>query len=170
MHHYSQTPYTHTECKLKIFLFKSFLRLVCRIDSDGSELDQSLNITIEVNEKRVESGYSISGDANTHGFSFVVRTSTFSLFHFFHKPQLHDCLIHRICRNIVLQISKRLNIFYTSHLRSDPRNHKYHTGLWTPDWGNLGHPVRKTSGCWWGQNSPIWGQNLPCSKVIVPGY
>lgn len=69
---------THTECRLKINIFNSFFRLVCQIDSEGSEPDQSLTITMQVNENKVESGYSISGEANLHGFSFVVRAITFS--------------------------------------------------------------------------------------------
>lgn len=51
-------------------------QLVCRIDSENSELDQSLNITMQVNERSVESGYSISGEANTHGFNFVTPEIT----------------------------------------------------------------------------------------------
>lgn len=58
----------------------SFFRLVCRVDGEVSGLEQSVDITMEVNEKRVESGYFISGKASIQGFSFVVMTKTFSIF------------------------------------------------------------------------------------------
>ncbi|XP_048054741.1 macrophage-stimulating protein receptor isoform X1 [Megalobrama amblycephala] len=51
-------------------------QLVCRVDGEVSGLEQSVNITMEVNEKRVESGYFISGKASIEGFSFVIPEIT----------------------------------------------------------------------------------------------
>lgn len=60
----------------------SSLRLVCRIDGEVSGLEQSVDITMEVNEKTVDSGYFISGNTSIQGFSFVVMTKTFSNFNY----------------------------------------------------------------------------------------
>nr|XP_055069772.1 macrophage-stimulating protein receptor isoform X2 [Misgurnus anguillicaudatus] len=51
-------------------------QLVCRIDDVGSELNQSLKITVQAYEKRVDSGYFISGEASKHGISFVTPEIT----------------------------------------------------------------------------------------------
>lgn len=100
-------PNTHTECELEMIL-NSFLRLVCRIDSENSELDQSLNITIQVNERTVESGYSISGEANTHGFNFVVRPITFCIFHFINLAYMFTFTDSSFCTHIRFQKSQIL--------------------------------------------------------------
>lgn len=63
-------------------IFHSSLRLVCRLDGDVSGLEQSVDITMEVNEKRVESGYFIFGKASIQDFRFVVMTKTFSIFNY----------------------------------------------------------------------------------------
>ncbi|XP_067316269.1 macrophage-stimulating protein receptor isoform X2 [Pseudorasbora parva] len=51
-------------------------QLVCKIDGDVSGLEQSVDITMEVNEKRVGSGYFIFGNASIQGFSFVTPEIT----------------------------------------------------------------------------------------------
>ncbi|CAM4627323.1 unnamed protein product [Leuciscus chuanchicus] len=51
-------------------------QLVCRLDGDVSGLEQSVDITMEVNEKRVESGYFIFGKASIQDFRFVTPEFT----------------------------------------------------------------------------------------------
>ncbi|KAK7155634.1 hypothetical protein R3I93_010318 [Phoxinus phoxinus] len=51
-------------------------QLVCRIDGEVSGLEQSVDITMEVNEKRVGSGYFIFGKASIQDFSFVTPEIT----------------------------------------------------------------------------------------------
>lgn len=50
--------------------------LVCRIVGEESGLQQSVNITIQVNERKVGIGYFISGKAGIQGFSFVTPEIT----------------------------------------------------------------------------------------------
>uniref|UniRef100_A0A671NUD8 receptor protein-tyrosine kinase n=1 Tax=Sinocyclocheilus anshuiensis TaxID=1608454 RepID=A0A671NUD8_9TELE len=51
-------------------------QLVCRIDGEVSGPEQTVDITIQVDEKSVESGYFISGKAIIQGFSFVTPEIT----------------------------------------------------------------------------------------------
>uniref|UniRef100_A0A8C1EKZ8 receptor protein-tyrosine kinase n=1 Tax=Cyprinus carpio carpio TaxID=630221 RepID=A0A8C1EKZ8_CYPCA len=51
-------------------------QLVCRINGEVSEPEQTVDITIQVDEKSVESGYFISGKASIQGFSFVTPEIT----------------------------------------------------------------------------------------------
>uniref|UniRef100_A0A673FPP7 receptor protein-tyrosine kinase n=1 Tax=Sinocyclocheilus rhinocerous TaxID=307959 RepID=A0A673FPP7_9TELE len=51
-------------------------QLVCRIDGEVSGLERTVDITIQVDEKSVESGYFISGKASIQGFSFVTPEIT----------------------------------------------------------------------------------------------
>ncbi|XP_051986945.1 macrophage-stimulating protein receptor [Xyrauchen texanus] len=51
-------------------------RLVCRFESNGTELNQSVDVTIQVDERSVDSGYSISGEACVHGLSIVTPEIT----------------------------------------------------------------------------------------------
>ncbi|KAK2889442.1 hypothetical protein Q8A67_014817 [Cirrhinus molitorella] len=51
-------------------------QLVCRIDGEVSGPEQNIDITMQVDEKRVESGYFISGNARIQGFSFVTPEIT----------------------------------------------------------------------------------------------
>ncbi|XP_051568448.1 macrophage-stimulating protein receptor-like isoform X1 [Myxocyprinus asiaticus] len=51
-------------------------QLVCWIEGDGSELNHSVDITVQVDENRVDNGYSISGKTSMHGFSFVIPEIT----------------------------------------------------------------------------------------------
>lgn len=69
-------------------IFHSFLRLVCRIDSEVSDPEQNIDITVQVDEKSMESGYFISGKAIIQGFSFVVMSKTFSTFNYY--TRLYD--------------------------------------------------------------------------------
>lgn len=55
---------------------------MCRINGEVSEPEQTVDITIQVDEKSVESGYFISGKASIQGFSFVVMIKTFSIFNY----------------------------------------------------------------------------------------
>ncbi|XP_016301616.1 macrophage-stimulating protein receptor-like isoform X1 [Sinocyclocheilus anshuiensis] len=51
-------------------------QLVCRIDSEVSDPEQNIDITVQVDEKSVESGYFISGKASIQGLSFVTPEIT----------------------------------------------------------------------------------------------
>ncbi|XP_042614643.1 macrophage-stimulating protein receptor-like isoform X2 [Cyprinus carpio] len=51
-------------------------QLVCRIDSEVSDPEQNIDITVQVDEKSMESGYFISGKAIIQGFSFVTPEIT----------------------------------------------------------------------------------------------
>ncbi|XP_077054260.1 macrophage-stimulating protein receptor isoform X2 [Siphateles boraxobius] len=51
-------------------------QLVCKIGGEVSDLEQSVDITMEVNEKRVGSGYFIFGKTSIQDFSFVTPEIT----------------------------------------------------------------------------------------------
>ncbi|XP_060775266.1 macrophage-stimulating protein receptor isoform X2 [Neoarius graeffei] len=50
--------------------------LVCRILPQSSDVTQDVEINVNVNEKRMEHGFSISGQARLQGFSFVTPVVT----------------------------------------------------------------------------------------------
>ncbi|XP_026069214.1 macrophage-stimulating protein receptor-like isoform X1 [Carassius auratus] len=50
--------------------------LVCRIDSKVSDPEQNIDVTVQVDEQSVESGYFISGNSSIQGFSFVTPEIT----------------------------------------------------------------------------------------------
>lgn len=58
---------------------------MCRINGEVSGPEQNVDITIQVDEKSVGSGYFISGKASTQGFSFVVMGKTFSIFNYLNR-------------------------------------------------------------------------------------
>lgn len=58
-------------------LFGGRHRLVCVIHQQERVLNQGLTITLQVHEGNVEGRYSIEGEAQMHGFSFVVRMTPF---------------------------------------------------------------------------------------------
>ncbi|KAB5583954.1 hypothetical protein PHYPO_G00101820 [Pangasianodon hypophthalmus] len=51
-------------------------QLVCRIVPQSSDVTQDVEIYVNVNEERMERGYSISGQARRQGFSFVTPVVT----------------------------------------------------------------------------------------------
>ncbi|RXN03813.1 macrophage-stimulating receptor-like isoform X1 [Labeo rohita] len=65
-------------------------QLVCRIDGDASGPEENVNITLQVDEKSVESGFFISGKASIQGFIFVIDKAHIILYISYQTPEITD--------------------------------------------------------------------------------
>lgn len=134
--------------KIHLFLCTEY-RLVCKIHNKSP--NQNLNITLEVHEGEVVGRYSIEGEAQKSGFSFVVRIK-------------NVLMLWCIDTFFICGLFMELMLCFTS-VQSGAQYNRNQTWLWTNVWWNRGDTDRQVPSLWDEERSLLWEQQVWHWKV-----